>query len=514
MPNTNNTRRFTMNKPVLFNGQYYPSTIMPIDDGNGNIQDTTVFADRAGNYFTSNGQNVILQGSLPEVVVHPKEPTQGEMLANVFNNYLTMSNDRTKVNYVPHREYNTHLREGEIQGAKSNALWEKEHPNLASWGYAASAIPFAVAAYPFLAVSGEALTGSALGNTINTNITSPLVEAAMQSQWLPYSNAAATSYFGAEGLNDVRNGKFTPETAMELTPLISPYSLMAKQVANEAWHSKWAQYPRYYAGKLYYGNNVELPTLYRKLNDLPSVENNRIVLTNPNSRFAYKNGTDSPIITNMTTDVPVRSHGNGNWDLDNVLAFPGKTLLGKNVISTRPSDTFTFGDNITVSPSKVTFFSGSDDAVKAARNMGMQAKVSEESKKILDTYNKTIEESTNPFISRLIKIDGKGYSKGIQQLTRNSFKSPTVKDYKFMDWVFQPQYKNEVFPFRNLSKMKTFKELQSLPTQISSQFGDARMRNYLLDPTEWRNVIYDPATTAEGLFRKRKGIELKSHIYK
>lgn len=71
MPQTYNTRRFTTDNPILYNGQYYPSTTMPVDDGNGNIQDTTVFADRAGNYYTPNGQNVILQGSLPEVAVYP-----------------------------------------------------------------------------------------------------------------------------------------------------------------------------------------------------------------------------------------------------------------------------------------------------------------------------------------------------------------------------------------------------------------------------------------------------------
>lgn len=215
-------RSFDMFRPLLYNGQYYPTTQMAIDDGEGNIQDTTVFADRAGNYFTqgANGMAIPVMRSydLPEVTVLPSQ----EDTAHAFDNYLTMSNDNTKVNNTAHREYNPQLNNRTIQGAKSNALWEKEHPNLSSWGYAASAIPFAVAAAPAMMAGGDALAGSTLGQAA-TNITGPLVNAAMQSKWFPWVDAAVTSYFGAEGMNDALNGKFTPETAMELAPLLQLY---------------------------------------------------------------------------------------------------------------------------------------------------------------------------------------------------------------------------------------------------------------------------------------------------
>lgn len=217
-----NTRRFTMDKPVLFNGQYYPSTNMPVDDGNGNIQDMTVFADRVGNYFTPNGEDVILQGSLPEVVIHPKEPTQSEILANMFNNYLTMSNDRTKVNYVPHREYNTHLNNRAIQGARSNALWEKEHPNAASWMYTLNAAPFVVAAAPVAITAGQTLAASSAGQVIRNGIgrllTMPHVKVSVDA-----TNYGLGAYFGGKGVEDISQGIFTPNTALDILGLYGAY---------------------------------------------------------------------------------------------------------------------------------------------------------------------------------------------------------------------------------------------------------------------------------------------------
>ena len=514
MSNRNNDskRNFSYEDSVLYNGALYPTTHAYMDDGSGIARDSMMFADANGQYYTMDDKGkaypVMLQHELPEVEV---TPSQEEMLANAFGRYLTMSNDKTRVSNVPHREYNPHLRESALRGAREHALWDKEHPNLAAWRDFTTAVPFGVAAAPVAMGLGDMIVSSSIGNIIRSNITGPIVDAALKnSQILPWIDAATASYFGADGINDIKNGKFTPETVMKVAPLVTPSTSIAEQAAKEAWYSKWAQYPRYYTGKLYYGKDAELPTLYRKLNGLPIVENNNIILTNPNSRFAYKDGISSPTITNMTTDVPVRSHGAGNWDLADVLAFPGKTLLGKNVVSTRPSDTFTFGDKISVSPSKVTFFSGSDDAVSAAQNLGMEAKVSEDSKRILDAFNKAEEESMNPF--NFNKIDGEGYAKGIQRLVRNTFKSPTVKDYKFMDWVFQPKYKSEVIPFKDLSNIN-FKDFLTLPKQISIQFGDARLRNYLLNPEEWKNVIYDPATPVESMFRGQKGIDLKKNIH-
>ena len=39
------------------------------------------------------------------------------------------------------------------------------------------------------------------------------------------------------------------------------------------------------------------------------------------------------------------------------------------------------------------------------------------------------------------------------------------------------------------------------------------LRHYLLNPNEWRNVLYAPATPAEANFRENKGIVLKRDYY-
>ena len=111
------------------------------------------------------------------------------------------------------------------------------------------------------------------------------------------------------------------------------------------------------------------------------------------------------------------------------------------------------------------------------------------------------------------KPDWDSYTNEMQKITRSTFKSPTVKDYNFMDWVFQPKYKSEVIPAKDLSK-SSIEDLDALPEFISSQLGNAKLRPYLLNPNEWRNVLYDPATPAEANFRNQRGIILKKDYYK
>lgn len=266
--------------------------------------------------------------------------------------------------------------------------------------------------------------------------------------------------------------------------------------------------PRYYAGKLYYGTDVEIPALYRKINSSPIVKDGKVQITTPNNRFAYiSNGEENPIITNMTTDAPVRSNNGGNWDSADVLAFPGKTLLGKNVISTRPSDTFTFGDNITVPASKVTFYSGDKNILAKAEKEGIRTVTTPTLQKVIDDA----EELANFTGIQLRKPNYVAYTNEMQRLTRENHRSPTLKDYKFMDWVFQPKYKSEVYPFQDLSNIQ-MNDLGLLPEVISKRLGNTTSRKYLLNPKEWRNVLYDPATTAEWDFRSSKGIDLKNRI--
>ena len=97
-------------------------------------------------------------------------------------------------------------------------------------------------------------------------------------------------------------------------PNAKPIANVTKKLSDAAWHSTYAQYTRYYAGKLYYGTDVEIPTLYRKIKSTPIVKDGKVQITTPNNRFAYiSNGEENPIITNMITDVPVRSNNGGSF---------------------------------------------------------------------------------------------------------------------------------------------------------------------------------------------------------
>lgn len=123
-------------------------------------------------------------------------------------NEVIASNDATIVESVPHKEYNPNLKQAATEGANIYAAWAKEHPYLNSAGIVAGAIPFAVAAAPAVVVGGDALAGSTVGQGLTALATNP------------YVDVAATSYFGADGIQDIMNGNANWETALEVTPLV------------------------------------------------------------------------------------------------------------------------------------------------------------------------------------------------------------------------------------------------------------------------------------------------------
>ena len=45
--------------------------------------------------------------------------------------------------------------------------------------------------------------------------------------------------------------------------------------------------------------------------------------------------------------------------------------------------------------------------------------------------------------------------------------------------------------------------------KLFSRDQEIQRQENLLNPKEWRNVLYDPATTAEDNFRSPKGFDLK-----
>ncbi len=228
MTNKTNNRIFSYNRGIRYGDNTYPSSDATLVDENGQQWQGPIFADANSQYYTmQNGKAVPVMPvhTLDEVTV--TAPKKHKTASDYFGDYLTMSNDATKVFNTPHRDYNTHLAERAIRGAQSHAAWEQEHPNLAAWSYAAGAAPFVVASAPLVAGVGDALASSAIGQGI-TNGLGLVSNAASNSTWLPWLDAAATSYFGAHGLQDIANGNFTPETALEVAPLMQ----MAKPVYN------------------------------------------------------------------------------------------------------------------------------------------------------------------------------------------------------------------------------------------------------------------------------------------
>lgn len=203
------TREFSYKRPVILGGSYYPSADTLISDEYGNKRKGIIFPDANGEYYTldsnRNAIQVIPSYDFDDVIVS----AQNKREPILFNKYLTR-NDKTQVNNLPHREYNTSLKANAERGAKEHALWDQEHPNLASWRDAATAVPFGIASIPLVAGGGQALLGTA-GQAIKDGVSrvlgNPIIEAA--------NNAAGLGFAGI-GTYNVSQGEFTPETAIDL----------------------------------------------------------------------------------------------------------------------------------------------------------------------------------------------------------------------------------------------------------------------------------------------------------
>ena len=88
-------RRFSRANPVEYLYTNYPSTIMPIEDVNGNVADTAVFADGKGQYFTQDKDfraiPIILNHDVPEVIVTAPQGKRNytDNLTKALNKSLT-----------------------------------------------------------------------------------------------------------------------------------------------------------------------------------------------------------------------------------------------------------------------------------------------------------------------------------------------------------------------------------------------------------------------------------------
>jgi len=448
------------------------------------------------------------------------------------------SNDNAWVDTpLTYKKKNPHLSRKAEEGAKAHAAWEKKHPNLTAWGNVAGALPFAIAAVPLgagIVAGGDALAATTAGQAITAGlaplhqaVTSATIAGAPALEW---ADVGLSSLFGGHGVQTaIDEGGVSPMTALEVASLgrlVKPmYGQTNKWVATS--QNPNMQYVRYGLGKakgFLEGNVPQLPQLYRKVKGIPTIEGGKVILSTPENRFAFENGMgqESPLITNFTTDVGVRRHADGNWNWAPTLSFPGETLLGKRVVSTRPSDTFTYGDVISVPLNRVTAVTGRGKEIDAFENMGINTLSSTDAQSAfandLTSYvSKAQKLRANNAKILKAKAEGKptfkrkwpekdfdNYASEIQQLTRGNFRSPTVKDYEFMDYVFNPQYSSEVVP-----KLSLEEDIVKYPSLVGSWYGDSGRRRYIANPDEWVNVIYDPYSPAEDLFRKSKGIDLK-----
>lgn len=202
--------QFTYDNPLEWMSNTYPTSRMIVDG-----VERQVFAGGDGSVWAIGGNNlpykVMYQHDLPEVVV---KPSAEGTLKRRQKDYLTISNDATAIDNG--QPLNPHLNERGIQGAKAHAAWDNEHPNLAAWRDVATAVPFAVAAYPFAAGLGD--------------MAYPYLSTVLAN---PYIDAGLTSLGGADAINDIANGRANAFTALEITPMMrlgKPFYNAAKEV--------------------------------------------------------------------------------------------------------------------------------------------------------------------------------------------------------------------------------------------------------------------------------------------
>lgn len=294
-----------------------------------------------------------------------------------------------------------------------------------------------------------------------------------------YAGAAARSLTGdgTFGSNLTSGTGFNDPIANIAFDLASPYIInkgltSLNKIANlgkSVYYSNTpsGQYLRFVGGKLKYGFDAKLPDLIRRT-EKPMLRINVMRRNSPirvspiENRFRFEDtGEPSPVITNFTTDLPVIPNNGGSWEGFNIGIIKGNQLLGKNVISTRPMDTFTYGDKIIVPKRNIT---------------------------IIPNVNK----------------NGIVPEQELMKKFFENYKRPTLKDYKFMDYVFRPKYTSEVIPNTKL----TFENASSHP--LGKYLFDGDMRQRINQP--FKNVMYDIAPTVESEFRNDLGIVLRSHL--
>ena len=305
----------------------------------------------------------------------------------------------------------------------------------------------------------------------------------------PTTQPAADMYFALRGAKELSNGN--PYGVLGMVPVAGNALPEIKNVAKQIYFSNNpnAQYLRYIGGKIKYGLDAQFPDLYRRYSILPDMSQKYTIVSPINSRFAYESGDVSPLISNFTTDYPVLPNNGGDWSTRPILRFPGKTLLGKNVISTRPSDTFTFGENIKVPTKNIQVF-----------NQNTNQKLREAFE--LMQKNAGLRKS-----GRFLLEKPRDYGSEFEQaLLEEATKAnrPRLKDYQFMDYVFRPKYTSQVHDADILNS-------KNLPEDLLDALNNTQSRGQLFDG-HYKNVVYNPASPVESQFRESVGIVERNKI--
>lgn len=299
----------------------------------------------------------------------------------------------------------------------------------------------------------------------------------------PITQPAADMYFALKGAKELSDGN--QYGVLGMVPVAGKALPEIKNVAKQIYFSDNpnAQYLRYIGGKIKYGFDAQFPDLYRRYSILPDMSQKYTIVSPINSRFAYDSGDVSPLISNFTTDYPVLPNSGGDWSTRPILRFPGKSLLGKNVISTRPSDTFTFGENIKVPTKNIQVF---------------DQNTNQKLRKAFELMQKNADSRKS---GRFLLEKPRDYGSEFEQaLLEEATKAnrPRLKDYQFMDYVLRPKYTSQVHDADILNS-------KNLPEDLLDALSNSQSRKQLLDG-HYKNVVYNPASPVESQFRESVGI--------
>ena len=249
------------------------------------------------------------------------------------------------------------------------------------------------------------------------------------------------------------------------------------------------------------------PQFFRKLKS-PEVnlQDGRIDLT------GTKNFKGQPH-TNFTTDKPVLSHRNGNWDNADTYVVAGDRVLEQtpaaNLKSIEPSDTFINGNRVIVNPKDVTVVSGNPYVLNQARENGMQTLSSQrlrdlyQRKKIqVDpsaTYN--FSEAGRFNLEKPVKLDYSDYAAEQARLLQQKGR-PTLRDYQQLE-----QRTGQNAGVEDLTQWKN--AYKAAKGQFSYPNGEVVNRRRPFIEQNYSNVVYDPSSPVE--FNWRNPVQIQSY---